>query len=189
MCSLCWLVRWFRDWPFVYFSGGFISHLFGDYANINMWKSDYMKAWNSIRNDCGRFVKNQMQRPLKNKRYQETGKEYFTTVQMIVKDEGYKYFAAKTTFDAWSCPPSPPSAPQTHTRTNKKDTVCLMTSAHPTSSPHNLISNSHHDKCTSFLITQLPKKKSKICSISLEISHKLNSTVPIFNKSKISIQT
>ena len=117
MCSLCWLVRWFRDWPFVYFSGGFISHLFGDYANINMWKSDYMKAWNSIRNDCGRFVKNQMQRALKNKRYQETGKEYFTTVQMIVKDEGYKYFAAKATFDAWSCPPSPPSAPQTHTHT------------------------------------------------------------------------
>ena len=29
----------------------------------------------------GRFVKN--------KRYQETGKEYFTMVQMIVKDEGY----------------------------------------------------------------------------------------------------
>ena len=29
----------------------------------------------------GRFVKN--------KRYQETGKEYFTIVQMIVKDEGY----------------------------------------------------------------------------------------------------
>lgn len=23
----------FRDWPFVYFSGGFISHLFGDFAN------------------------------------------------------------------------------------------------------------------------------------------------------------
>ena len=41
-----------------------------------------------------------MQRALKNKRYQETGKEYFTTVQMIVKDEGYKYFAAKATFDA-----------------------------------------------------------------------------------------
>ena len=29
----------------------------------------------------GRFVKN--------KRYQETGEEYFTIVQMIVKDEGY----------------------------------------------------------------------------------------------------
>ena len=28
--------RWFRDWPFVYFSGGCISYLFGDYANINM---------------------------------------------------------------------------------------------------------------------------------------------------------
>ena len=30
-------------------------------ANINMWKSDYMKAWNSMKNDCGRFVENQMQ--------------------------------------------------------------------------------------------------------------------------------
>ena len=25
----------FRDWPFVYFSGGFISHLFGDFANTH----------------------------------------------------------------------------------------------------------------------------------------------------------
>ena len=37
-------------------------------------------AW--LKTECdGRFVKN--------KRYQETGKEYFTIVQMIVKDEGY----------------------------------------------------------------------------------------------------
>ena len=27
--------RCFRDWPFVYFSGGLISHLIGDYANNN----------------------------------------------------------------------------------------------------------------------------------------------------------
>ena len=45
-------------------------------------------------------------------------REYFTTMQMIVKDEDYKYFAAKATFDAWSCPPSPPSTPQTHTHTH-----------------------------------------------------------------------
>ena len=62
--------RCFRDWPFVYF------HLSGDSANFNMWKSDY-----------------------KNKRYQETGMEYFTKVQMIVKDEGYKYFAGRATFE------------------------------------------------------------------------------------------
>ena len=43
----------------------FISRLFGDYANIDMWKSDYMKAWNSITNDCDRFDKNQTQRPLR----------------------------------------------------------------------------------------------------------------------------
>ena len=29
-------MRCFREWPFVYFTGGFISHLLGDYANINM---------------------------------------------------------------------------------------------------------------------------------------------------------
>ena len=70
---------------------------------------------------------------VKNKRYQETGKEYFTTVQIIVKD-----FAARSTFNALSCPTSPPSAPQTHTHTHtiKKDTICLMTSPHATFSPH-----------------------------------------------------
>ena len=78
----------FREWPFVYFSNGFISHLFGDNANINMWKSDYVKAWNSIKNDCGRFLKTKYNgRFVKNKRYQETGREYFTMMEMIVKDE------------------------------------------------------------------------------------------------------
>ena len=49
-----------------------------------------------------------------------------------------------------------------HTHTNEKDTVYLMTSAHPTSGPHNLFSNFHHDEWTSFLITKLPKNKRKI---------------------------
>ena len=53
------------------------------------------------------------------------------------------------------------TAPQTHTHTNKKDTACLITSTHPTSSQHNLFSNSHHDECTSFLNTQLRKNKIK----------------------------
>ena len=44
-----------------------------------------MNAWNSIKNDCGRFVKN--------KRYQEMGKEYSTIVQMIVKDDHWKAIA------------------------------------------------------------------------------------------------
>ena len=82
-----------------------------------------------------------------------------------------------------------PTNTYTHTHTNKKDTVCLMTSTHPTSSPHNLFSNSHHDEYTSFLITQLPKNKKKIYSKSLESSHKPNSTVPLFSKSKKSMQT
>ena len=42
-------------------------------------------------------------------------------------------------------PAHPP--PHKHTQINKKDSVCLMTSAHPTSSPLNLFSNSHHDEC------------------------------------------
>ena len=68
----------------------------------------------------GRFVKN--------KRYQETGKEYFTMVQMIVKDEGYWYFAASAVFDAWLS-----TQPTLHpTNANKNDIVCLMTPAHPT---------------------------------------------------------
>ena len=28
------------------------------------------------------------------------GMEYFTIVQIIMKDEGYRYFAARATFDA-----------------------------------------------------------------------------------------
>ena len=53
-----------------------------------MWKSDYVKAWNSIKNDCGRFLKTKYNgRFVKNKRYQETGREYFTMMEMIVKDE------------------------------------------------------------------------------------------------------
>ena len=64
----------------------------------------------SLKTKCnGRFVKN--------KRHQETSKECFTIVQMIVKDEGYEYFACRATFDAWLCPPSPPFASQTHTHT------------------------------------------------------------------------
>ena len=64
----------------------------------------------------GRFVKN--------KRYPETGKEYFRIVWMIVKDEDYIYFAARATFDARSCPPSPSSAPQIR-HTNQQEGHCL----------------------------------------------------------------
>ena len=45
----------------------------------------------------------------------------------------------RATFDAWLCQTQPTLRPintHTHTHTNKKDTVCLMISAHPTSSPH-----------------------------------------------------
>ena len=40
-----------------------------------------------------------------------------------------------------------------------------------------------------FLSHNCPRIKEKIYSISLDSSHKPNSTVPIFNKSKKSIQT
>ena len=66
----------------------------------------------------GRFVQN--------KRYQETGKEYFTIVQMIVKDDGYKYFAPRAIFVSWLCPPSPPSAPQTHTHVRQQKGHCPL---------------------------------------------------------------
>ena len=49
-----------------------------------------MKAWNSFKNDCGSFVKNQIKWPLcQKKKISRNGKEYFTIVQMIVKDKGY----------------------------------------------------------------------------------------------------
>ena len=59
--------------------------------------------------------------------------------------------------------------PHKHTHTNKKETVCLMTSAHPTFIPHNVFFNSHHDECTSFLITQLSKNKRKFIPKVLKV--------------------
>ena len=94
----------------------------------------------------------------KKKRYQETDKEYFTVVEMIVKEQYLIPDYAK---------PSPPSTPQTHT--------------HQQFSSRRMQRFSYH--------TTAQKEKEKIYSISLESSHKPNSTVPIFNKSKKSIQT
>ena len=63
--------RCFRDWPFFvllcfvfFFAFLVILSLICSVIMqilINMWKSDHMKAWNSIRNDCGGFIKNHMQ--------------------------------------------------------------------------------------------------------------------------------
>ena len=91
----------------------------------------------------GRFVKY--------KRYPETGKEYFRIVWMIVKDEGYIYFAARATFDARSCPPSPSSAPQIR-HTNQQEGHCLSDDLCPS-----------HLQPTQpyFQFPQLPKKKRK----------------------------
>ena len=50
----------------------------------------------------------------KKKRYQETGKEYLTIVEMIVKEQYLIPDYAK---------PSPPSTPQTHTHTPTKRTL------------------------------------------------------------------
>ena len=58
-------------------------------------------------------------------------------------------------------------APQTYTHQRKGH--CLMTSAHPTSTPHHPFSNSHHDECTTFLITQLPKNKRKFIPKVLKV--------------------
>ena len=67
-------------------------------------------------------------------------------------------------FDTWLCQTQPtlhPTNTHTHTHTNKKDTVCLMISAHPTSSPHKFFFQFPSRRMQSFLITQLPKNKMK----------------------------
>ena len=104
--------RCFRDWPFVYFSGGLsliclVTTQILMRENQIKWRLEILLRTivaALLKTKCnGRFVKN--------KRYQETGKEYSVIVHTIVKDEGSKYFAAWTTFDARSCRPSPPFAP------------------------------------------------------------------------------
>ena len=58
-------------------------------------------------------------------------------------------------------PAHPP--PQKHTHTHQQKGHGLLNAfAHPTSSLHKLFSSSHHEECTSFLITQLPKNKIKL---------------------------
>ena len=74
--------------------------------------------------------------------------------------------------------------PHKHTRTNKKDTVCLMTSAHPTFSPHNIFFQFPSRRMHKFSYHTTVQKLKRIYYKSLESSHKLNSTVPIFSKSK-----
>ena len=119
----------FRDWPFVCFSGGFISHLFGDYANINMWKSDYMKAWNYIKNDFGRFVENQIQWPLCWKqKISRKGKGIFHNNANYRERWGLLIFTNILLLEQHvkpddTHPALPP--PHKHTHTNKNDTVCL----------------------------------------------------------------
>ena len=114
-------------------------------------------------------------RYVKNKGYQETGKEYFAIVHMIEKDEGYKYFAAWATFDARSCRPSPPSAPHT-----QSDTVCQQkghclpddlcpSHLQPTQPYFQFPSRQMHK----FSYHTTAQKGKKIYSLSLENSHKL----------------
>ena len=69
-----------------------------------------------------------------------------------------------------------PNFRPTNTLTDKKDTVCLWplpgtpAFAHTTYSPQNaFFPNSHHDECTSFLITQLPKNKRKLIPLVLRV--------------------
>ena len=108
-----------------------------------------------------RFVKNQIQWPLCSKqKISRNGKGIFHNSANDRERWGLLIFCCQSNIWYLIMPTQPILRPtNTHTHTNKKDTVCLMTSAHPTSSPHDLISNSHHDGRTSFLITQLPKNK------------------------------
>ena len=116
-------------------------------------------------------------RYVKNKGYQETGKEYFAIVHMIEKDEGYKYFAAWATFDARSCRPSPPSA-HIHTKWHCLPTKRTLPAwwplpipppAHTTLFPISITTNAQ-------VFLSIAQIEKEIYSISLEISYELNST-------------
>ena len=64
--------------------------MFGDYANINMWNQTIWRLEILLGTIVAALLKTKYNgRFVQNKRYQETGKEFFTMVQMIVKDEGY----------------------------------------------------------------------------------------------------
>ena len=75
---------------------------------------------------------------VKNKRYQEMGKEYFTIVQMIVKEEVTNILLLEQDLmPDYAHPAHPPPYKHTHTHTHthtltKKDTDYLMTSIQPT---------------------------------------------------------
>ena len=56
---------------------------------------DYMKAWNSVKNDCDHCVKNEI--------YQETGKECSTIVQMIAKDDCRKAIVRHSVICKMTC--------------------------------------------------------------------------------------
>ena len=163
ICALyChWLTRGtgeflcFRDWPFDYFSGGFISHLFGDYANIYKWNQTIWRLEILLRTIVaallkikynGRFVKNKLiSRNLQGIFHKTRVTDILLLEQHLMPDYAY---------------PAHP-LPHKHTQTNKKDSVCLMTSAHPTSSPLNLFPIPITTNA-SFLITQLPKIKQNL---------------------------
>ena len=84
----------------------------------------------------GRFVKY--------KRYPETGKEYFRIVWMTWKMRVTYILLLEQHLMPDHAHPAHPPPHKFGTQTNRMGAVCLMTSAHPTSSPHNLISNSHN---------------------------------------------
>ena len=45
ICELLLLLAYIRNRGIFYrVSGGFISHLYGNHVNVNMWKPDYTKA-------------------------------------------------------------------------------------------------------------------------------------------------
>ena len=82
--------------------------------------------------------------------------------------------------------PTQPTLRPTNTDTQQNDTVCLITAAlpaHTTFFPIPITTNAQV-----FLSHNCPRLIKKISKI-LESSHKPNTTVPILNKSKKSIQT
>ena len=157
--SLTFSFRWFFLW--FYLSSVWY------YANINRWKSDYIKTWNSIKNDCGRFVKNQIQWPLYLK--QKISRNGLGIFHNGANDRERSLLLEQHLMPDYPHPAHPPPHKHTRARANKMDTVCLMTSDYPTSSPHNLFPIPITTNVQVFFITQLSNNKRKFISKVLKV--------------------
>ena len=150
-----------------------------DWEFIFIFSSDLMKAWNSFKKNCGSFVKTQIKWPLCQKqKISRNGKGIFHNSANDRERWGLLIF----------CPPSPPSAPQTYTHQQKghclpNDLCPSYLQPYTTLFPILITTNAQV-----FLSHNCPKVRENSFHKSWKFTY-TNSTVPIFNKSKKSIQT